>query len=292
MKRAPDVLWAFHGTIAVNSYQQTLDWLNRLVGCVALEFTDAPPPVARIGGCCWLADGMLEIAEPNDPSTPTAKFLQRFGPGYLNLALQLDDLGEAGSWFTERGAAPTVPVENHFTFTRPSETCGLQFEWADFKGLDWDPRHGAPRPQNAPALIDAQRIAYWGALVSDPRQAVSRLNQLCSMPLILENFDAPPSEPAAAFSVGDGTLALFRLPADGEELMRLWGSSVAKPRFHVMAFRVRDLAAAISVFERENIRTLRGNASAGTVVTDPEDTLGLCLAWTDQDIIGDPRGAL
>lgn len=292
MPQPPQVNRTFHGTAAVRNYQQTLDWLARFVGCVALEFSDAPPPIARIGGCCWLGDNLLELAEPNAPDTPTAKFLERFGPGYLNLALQLDDLRIADQWLTEHGAKPSLCPENHFTFTRSSDTCGLQFEWADFKNLDWDPREGGSIPPRPQALIDAPRIGNWGALVNDPCAALARLTELWAAPVLFENYNAPPSEPAAALALPDGVLTLYRLPKDPQQEWRLWARRVGKPRFHLMTFRVRDLASAAHRFAEENVRILRGSAGAGLIVTHPDDTTGLCMAWTDRDVPGDPRGLL
>jgi hypothetical protein len=292
MSRPPRVRWTFHGTAAVRSYQATLDWLGRFVGCVALEVSDAPPPIARYGGCCWLGDSQIELAQPNAADTPTARFIERFGPGYLNLALQLDDLGIADAWFSAHGAKPTLPPDNGFTFTRPSETCGLQFEWADFSDQHWDPRQGGQIPLRPPALIDAPRIAHWGALVQDPAAAVARLAELWPAPLLFLREDAPLHEPAAALSLADGVLTLYRLPADSAEEARLWGRSAGRPRFHLMTFRVRDLAAAEKVFAREQVRILRGSAASGEIITHPDDCTGLPIAWTDRDLPGDPRGPL
>lgn len=289
---APQARWTFHGTAAVRNYAEALAWLDRFVGCKALEWSDAPPPVARIGGCCWLADNQIELAEPNAPGTPTAKFIDRFGPGYLNLAIQLDDLAAAHEWFTARGAEPVLPPDNHFTFTHPAHICGLQFEWADISGAEWDPRQGGQIPPLGQPLINAPRIAHWGAMVADPRAAAARITELCPMPVVLENFDAPPDEMAAALALPDGLLSIYRVPADEDEARRLWGTPVPKPRFHLMAFRVGDLAAAVDVFEREGVRILRGGPEGGEVVTHPDDTAGLCMLWTDRDIEGDPRGPL
>ncbi|MGE0386051.1 MAG: VOC family protein [Gammaproteobacteria bacterium] len=292
MARPPAVRWTFHGTAAVRSYADTLAWLDRFVGCKALEWSDAPPPVARIGGCCWLADNQLELAEPNAKDSPTAKFIERFGPGYLNLAVQVDDLGAAHEWFSARGAVPILPPDNHFTFTHPAHICGLQFEWADMRDLDWDPRHLAKAPARGSPLIDAPRIAHWGGMVADPKAAVARIVELCPMNVAFERYDAPAGAPAAALSLQDGLLTLYRAPADEAEALRLWGTRVAKPRFHHMAFRVRDLAAAQATFGREGVRILRGSAPEGEIVTHPDDTQGLCMVWTDRDLPGDPRGPL
>ena len=292
MSHPPKLRWTFHGTAAVNSYRETLDWLGRFVGCVALEVSDAGPPIGRYGGCCWLGDNQLELAQPNAPDTPTAKFIERFGPGYLNLALQLDDLHVADRWFAAHGAKPSLPPDNGFTFTRPSETCGLQFEWADMTDQDWDPRQQGQFPPRPAALIDAPRIAHWGALVTDPAEAVARLTQLCAMQLLHQDEKAELHRPAAALSLGDGVLTLYRLPEDRDTEARLWGRSAGRPRFHLMGFRVRDLGAAAEVFRLQRIRLLRNDPVTGELVTHPDDCTGLCIAWTDRDLPNDPRGPL
>jgi len=292
MGRPPKVLYTFHPTAAVRSYEATIDWFARFTGCTIMEFSNAAPPVARSGGCNWLVDNQIELAEPNAPDTPTQKFLDRFGPGYLNLALMVDDLAVADEWFTAHGAKPTLPPATRFTFTRPAETCGLQFEWADFDDLSWDPRHNGRYPAKGTPLIDVARTAAWGALVADPRKAVARLRELTPMPIAFERYGAPAGEPAAGLSVGDCVLALYKVPATPEDEARLWGTRVARPRFHLMTFRVRDLAAARAAFTREKVRILREDAANGLFITHPEDTQGLCMAWTDRDYPGDPRGPL
>lgn len=292
MTRPPQVRWTFHGTAAVPSYDAALAWLGRFVGCVALEVSDAGPPISRYGGCCWVGDSQLELAQPNAADTPTARFIERFGPGYLNLALQLDSLDVADAWFSAHGAKPSLPPETRFTFTRPSETCGLQFEWADMTEETWDPRQKGRIPPRPPALIDAPRIAHWGALVEDPAAAATRLGELVAAPLLFLDPDAPGYEPAAAFSLGDGIMTLYRLPSDAKEETRLWLRAAGRPRFHLMSFRVRDLAVAERVFRREDVRILRGSAASGEIVTHPDDCAGLLMAWTDRDLPGDPRGPL
>jgi hypothetical protein len=207
--------------------------------------------------------------------------------------LQLDGLANANEWFTAHGATPSLPAANRFTFTRPSETCGLQFEWADLDNLGgWDPRQGARLPPRPEPLVDAPRLAHWGALVADPGAAVARLRTLCEMPLLFERYDASPAEPAAAFSLSDGVMTLYRVPANSDEALRLWGTPVARPRFHLMSFRVRDLGKAERSFGERRVRILRGSAALGELITHPDDTQGLCIAWTDRDIAGDPRGKL
>lgn len=293
MTTPPEACWTFHGTAAVHSYDDTLAWLARFCGCRALEYSDnADPLVARKGGVTWLGDNGLELMEPTQPEGGPARFLERFGPGMYALALQVEDLPAAAAHFDASGVEIVGETERGFIFTKPQHTEGIYFEWADERWY-FDPRFDAELPPPPPgALIDTPRIAYWGALVADPAAALARFGQLWSAPILLQKLDAPPHEPAVVLGIPDGAFALYRLPPDAAQLESLWGPGVLRPRHHLMAMRVRDLAAAEDVFRREGVRILRGSAREGEIVTHPADTTGVPLAWTDRDVPGDARGPL
>ncbi|MBV9510563.1 MAG: hypothetical protein JO303_09820, partial [Caulobacteraceae bacterium] len=222
----PRVTWTFHGTVLVHNYQETLDWLGRFCGCAALECSTADAPVYRIGGCCTLGDNLIELMEPYPAGAPTERALAKYGPSYYNLALQVADLKAACDFLNAHGAETTVPAEAGFTFTRPSHTCGIQLEWADRKNHDWDPRWGAVPPPGPRPLIEAPRMAWWGAMVADPAADAARLAELMGEPLAFLRPDAPDDEPVAAISLHDGLFMLYRLPAAPETEQRLWGKAL------------------------------------------------------------------
>jgi catechol 2,3-dioxygenase-like lactoylglutathione lyase family enzyme len=277
----------------VRSYADALAWLGRFCGCRALEYTDNDDPlVARKGGVTWIGDNGLELMEPKDPEAGPGRFLKRFGPGVYALALQVEDVHAAARWLETRGAGIVGDPARGFIFTRPQHTCSVYLEWADAR-WEFDPRFGAELPApTTPPLIDVPRIAYWGALAADPRETLLRLRELWPASVLLERPAADPATPAAALSVEDGVLALYPMPGDAAQMGRLWGLQVFKPRLHVIGLRVRDLAAAERCLRAESVRILRGSAAQGELVTHPDDTCGIPLAWTDRDLPGDPRGPL
>jgi hypothetical protein len=285
----PVLRGTFHGTALVENYDRALEWLGRFCGCVALEFSRMGAPGWRDGGCCAIGDSLIELAEPNGPDVPTMHTLRKYGPGYLNLALNVADLKAACAFLNSHGAETTVPPERGFTFTRPSGTQGVQLEWAAVQGA-WDPRFGAVAPPRPTPLIETPRIAWWGALVAEPEADAERLGLLMGSPPLFLRPDAADDEPVAAISLRDGLFVLYRLPAERQVEQRLWGKAFGRARLHAMAFRVHDLDAAGRVFERERVGVLR--RAAGELVTDPADTVGLTMVWTDKDAPCDPRGPL
>lgn len=112
--------------------------------------------------------------------------------------------------------------------------------------------------------------------------------QLCGLPALFCDADAPPDRIAAALSLGDGVLALYRLPDTLAEERALWGMATGKPRTHLMAMRVRTLADARDRLSREGVRILR--EEKGAFVTQQDDCEGLTLLWTDRDLPGNPHG--
>jgi hypothetical protein len=257
----PGIRWTFHSTALVADYRAAVERLGWLIGLTPLECSNAGPPVSRLGGCCAFGDSVL-------------------------------DLGSTVAWLAERGVQTTVPAERGFTFARPSTTCGLQIEWADMTDLEWEPRFGAAIPQGPKPLIEAPRVAWWGALVAEPETSIPRLASLFGVEPVFLRLDAPDEAPLAALALPDGLFHLYRLPADLRTERALWGSAMGRPRTHAAGLRVRDLAATAEAFAREGVGVMRGTPAAGEIVTDPRDTAGLTFAWTDRDLEGDPRGPL
>jgi catechol 2,3-dioxygenase-like lactoylglutathione lyase family enzyme len=295
MTQPPRVLWTFHGTAVVRSYRAALDWLGRMLGCRALEYSDNDDPlVARSGGVTWLCDSGLELMEPRSAEGAPARFLARFGPGVYGLALQVEDLDAAARHLRACGAQIVGDLSLGFCFTQPRDTASVYLEWAAKPWTEYDPRFGAalPPPPGTPR-IDAPRIACWAALVADPAAAAARLRELWApAPLLVDEPGAPPDRPAAVIGIPDGALALYRMPPSAAATRALWGCDIPRPRLHAIALRVRDLAAAARTLAEENVRVLRGSAASGELYTDPRDTHGIPLLWTDRDVPGDARGPL
>ena len=176
-------------------------------------------------------------------------------------------------------------VVGHFGFSSPRTTFGLQLEWSGFT-VPEDPRRGAPLPAlTRTPLLDATNHAFVGAVVDDPVTAARGLADMFATVVTFENSDAPPGEPVAGVSVGDCTLALYRLLPD--ESRALWGRTHDRPRVSLCGVRVDDVEAARTALEGAGVRVLRD--AAGTLVLDPDTTGGIEVAVVDQLLPGDPR---
>jgi hypothetical protein len=110
----------------------------------------------------WIGDGSIELGEPIVDGAPPDRFVRRTGGGMQGVAVWVEDFDAT----TEHLAAHGVPmpvVVDHFGFTSPRATHGIQFEWSDFT-VPEDPRAGAPDPPFVvPPLLDVTYHAFVGA---------------------------------------------------------------------------------------------------------------------------------
>ncbi len=294
MSTLPRVRWTFHATAVVRNYAEALAWLERFCGLRALEYSDAQDSlVARRGGVTWIGDAGIELMEPTLPEGAPAAFLARYGTGMYGVALQVENLAEAATHLQACGAEFVGDPGRGFIFTKPQHTASVHLEWADADFSAFDPHFGTKLPPfKCEPLIDVPRVAYFGALVRDPAAVAKRFEELWAPPVLFEEDSGDPAQAVLGFSLVDAALTLFRLPASEEEMRRLWGPLAFRPRVHLMALRVYDLEKTADVLRREGIRILRGEPAQGELITHPDDTAGILLAWTDRDLPRDPRGPL
>jgi catechol 2,3-dioxygenase-like lactoylglutathione lyase family enzyme len=275
----------FHSTAMVADYDRAIDRLGELFGLRVLEYSAATDPaIARRGGMTWIGDGSIEIGEPIVDGAAPDRFVRRTGGGMQGLAVWVDDFETSVAQLAEMGVTMPVVV-GHFGFSSPRTTFGLQLEWSGFT-VPEDPRRGAPLPASTRTpLLDATNHAFVGAVVDDPVTAARGLADMFATVVTFEDSDAPPGGPVAGVSVGDCTLALYRLLPD--ESRALWGRTHDRPRVSLCGVRVDDLQAARTVLEGAGVRVLRD--AVGALVLDPDTTGGIEVVVVDQLLPRDPR---
>ena len=83
-----------HLTVAVNDLDGARATFGRLFSALPADRADVPRygiAAARVP----IGDDVLELASPLSPGNPVARFLQRKGEGFYNLALEVDDIDAA-----------------------------------------------------------------------------------------------------------------------------------------------------------------------------------------------------
>jgi hypothetical protein len=271
----------------VADYDLAVRNLGTLVGLSALEYSESDEPgIGRRGGMTWVGDNSVEIGQPIGEGA-AAQFVSRFGGGLHSLALQVEDL-EATMAHLQREevhiAARPLP---DMCFSDPRDTGGIFFQWSTFE-LDIDPRFGAPAPEPPPAartLARAAQHAFVGALVDDPLAWADTYASLLGTTVTFRDPEAAPGHPMAGVSLGDCTLALYRLP--GHDSTTLWGRAYERSRTHLLALRVDDLDGAADAVTGAGIAAVRRDADL--VVLDPAATGGVQVALTGSLLPGDPR---
>jgi catechol 2,3-dioxygenase-like lactoylglutathione lyase family enzyme len=276
----------YHATAMVRDYDAAVARLQELVGLRVLEYSAIDDPaIGRRGGMTWIGDGSLELAEPIVERAAPDRFVRRTGGGMQGLAVWVESFRATVDHVESLAAAMPVQMPAGFGFTSPRSTCGIQLEWSEFT-VPEDPRAGAPVPDHTrPPALDVIQLAFVGAVVDDPVGDARRLAALMATPVTFERPDAPLGEPVAGVSVGDCSLALYRLePATSEAT---WGRMHDRPRISLLAVRVPDLDEARRALDAAGAAVLR--RTSASLILDPATTAGVELAVVDELLAGDPR---
>ena len=277
----------FHSTAMVADYDRTVARLAELFGLRVLEYSEQPDPaVGRNGGMTWIGDGSIELGQPSVPGAAPDRFVQRTGGGMHGLALWVDDFDATAAHLAARDV-PMPVVVDHFGFTSPRATCGLQFEWSDFT-VPEDPRAGAPVPPFVmPPLVDVTHHAYVGALVDEPVVAAEWMAATFGTPVTFRHdaADAGSGAEHAGVSLGDCTLALAPLVPDASAA--LWGRRHDRPAVVTLGLRVADLEHTRAVLPDAGVVVLR--EAPGRLVLDPATTGDLQVTLVADLLPGDPR---
>ena len=279
------VRWLFHSTAMVADYDLAVRNLGTLVGLTVLEYSESTEPgIGRRGGMAWVGDNAIEIGQPIVDGG-AARFVERFGGGMHSLALQVEDLEATMAHLETQEIHIAARPRPEMCFTDPRDTGGVFFQWSTFELAD-DPRFGAAVPAPAtPVLAPATHHAFVGALVDDPRAWAGQFAAMLGITVTFEHTNAAPGHPVSGVSLGDCTLALYRL--DEAEDPALWGRSYERACTHLLGLRVDDLPAAAAATASAGVAAVRTDPDL--VVLDPAATGGVQVALTGSLLPGDPR---
>ena len=281
------VRWCFHTTAMVADYELTRDALIRLVGLRVLEDSRIEDPaIGRRGGMAWVGDNIIEIGEPIVEGGAVDRFVRRFGSHMSSIAVQVADIDATVEFLESKGVRIASRIDGHIVFTHPADTAGVVIEWFGTEE-PLDPRFGAPMPDPvADPLLDVRQMAFGGAVVDDPVAATHRLADLFGHGVSFIDESAPPGAPVAAVSMGDVQLALYPIPADPAESVRLWGWTYDRPQTCNLGVTVPDLGVARASLERAGIPVHRDDDTG--MVISPSVTGGVTLV-VDDHLLGDSR---
>lgn len=245
-------LW--HATAMAADYDALLGPLQRLFGAAVMhDHVSEAPGIGRRGGMIWIGDNSIEIGAPVGAHSPVRNFVEKWGGGMHSIALHVANAKATAERVGALGLTPQAWLDDHIFFSKPGESAGLLLEWCDRHTED-DPRWGySPQPVPQPPVVPVRQYAFVTAVVADPRGVARRLAELFGTEVVRERPDATPDQVAAVVSLVDCLLLLFPLPAPGAS-MDLWGSEIARSRFHAHGLRVDDVADALARLEAHGVR--------------------------------------
>lgn len=164
-----------HLTLAVRDVEQARATFEALFETEAEPATSVPVFGVRTRNIA-IGDDVLQIAAPLQPNAPLARFVERRGEGFYNLALEVDNLDEAVQQLTERGIKVSEPIEAwagmRSCFVTMSATHGLSIQLVETA----DGAPAAP-PNERTAHVEAASPAD-EPIAGQPAQSEQRVRDL------------------------------------------------------------------------------------------------------------------
>lgn len=267
--------------VAVDDAASSAEWFTRVLGAGPigtdrkgnpgeLVLTEGEEDMAgtdarmvRVGGYPFI------LMSGADPDSPTAKFVQRFGPGVHSLAWEVPDMWVAQNLLIRHGVRiASASISGRHFFMHPKDTHGLLMEWTD------DSFGANIRRTEGGGVVDVESLAWVSAVVPDAAATAAFLAQLCASSPTPADLSTP-EESVLEVQIGDIPVRLIT-PRSGES----WFAPYAErgPRFCSFGVRVADLDTALTALSADGIGTV---GRAGNVArTDTAATGGIPIEWT------------
>lgn len=227
----------------------------------------------------WVGPSPIAVFVPAGEHSPLTGFLSRYGPGIHSVAWSVDDIWTVESLLRRHGVRITgTDIEGRHMFMHPKDSAGILVEWTD-TDFEVDPRHGSDPVGPTDGAVPVRGVAWVTAVVRDLDASVGVLSTLIDVKAGAPQPGDFPGETTADLAIFDLVLRL----ATPQSPDSRWGRFLEDggERLASLAWAVDDLAVTE---ERLRDAGIRVTERAGSVLlTDPADTLGLRMEWTDRD---------
>ena len=131
-----------HVAIAVPDLEKSLAFWRDTLGLPLSHVAESAGQKVKVG-FLPVGDGEVELVQPSDPSSTTAKFLERYGSGLHHIALEVDNLDLMLADLKTKGIAlindaPVPALGGRAAFIHPRSADGVLVEL-----FEKEDRHGS-----------------------------------------------------------------------------------------------------------------------------------------------------
>jgi hypothetical protein len=224
----------------------------------------------------WVGPSPLAVFVPAGERSPLTGFLSRYGPGIHSVAWSVDDIWTVESLLRRHGVRITgTDIEGRHMFMHPKDSAGILIEWTDTDFAE-DPRHRADPIGPTEGTVPVRGLAWVTAVVRDIDTSVGVLSTLMDVEVGAPRPGDFAGELTADLQIFDLVLRLASPQAPDSR----WAQFLEEggERLASLAWSVDDLAATEERLRQAGIRVTE--RAGGVLVTDPADTLGLRMEWT------------
>jgi 4-hydroxyphenylpyruvate dioxygenase-like putative hemolysin len=266
--------------VAVEDAAGAAEWFTRILGAgpIGTDRHGNPGELALVEGDEDMAGTDARMVRVGgypfilisgvDPDSPTARFVQRFGPGVHSLAWEVADMWVAQNLLLRHGVrTASASIAGRHFFMHPKDTHGLLMEWTD------DSFGENVRRTEGGGVVDVESVAWVSAVVADAVATAAFLDDLAGGGTTTDI--STPEDTAIEVRIGDVAVHVVT-PRSTDS----WFAPYAErgPRFCSVGLRVADLDAALVSLTGAGIATV--SRSGGVARTDAATTCGVPIEWT------------
>ncbi len=288
----------FHGTAVVEDVLEAGRWYHDFFGSWVyeaqhLEWEDSHNSANLLGGTF-----SMEMLSPRDSraETPSARFLRRHGPHFLNVAFWVKDKRALASHFLDNGirvAMPggtqvtELPDEFRYFVPHPKDTFGTLFEF-----IEEDPEFHDPRRREWWSAsywrdehpLGIEGLSHCTSAVADLDGAARFYQDVLGCKLVHEAESPSRKSRSLFFALGD-TLMEVATPTSPDGVLARHMERHG-PVLYAFTFKVKDVARVAAHIEGHGMTPRHGDG--GAVELDPDQAFGGTYGFTEETMPGHP----
>ena len=295
----PEILKLFHGSKVVPSVLEAGRFYHDVFGSWVYEATYLPYEDSNNSANLMGGDFSMEMLAPKDPNgpAPSARFLQRHGPHFINIAFWVKDAPGLAKQLLDKGVRIALPGGNtvsefpaedfRYFLPHPKDMFGSLLEFIEDNPDFHDPRRApwwSSDYWSERHPLGVQGLSHCTVAVADLEGATKAYGDYLGCPMIHEEENKEQGTQSRYFAIGDTVIELAHPTSADSDI----GRHMAKhgPIVYAFTFKVRDLGKARDHVQSLNLRSIaRGDH---TFELDPAQAFGAVYGFTVRDIPGRP----
>lgn len=296
----PELVKLFHGTKVVPDLFEAGRWYHDFWGSWVYEAQYLDHEHSRNSANILGGTFSMEVFCPVDLNgdKPTARFVKRHGPHFINIAYWVQDIRALGQHLMDRGIRVALPGGHlvkgelpkeglRWFIPHPKDVNGTMFEFIQDDPSFHDPRRrswwaGSFWRDRHPLGVEG--LSHATAAVANLEEASRFYTEVLGCKLAYKEENKAQKTRSNFFVLADTLFEVAMPTSDDSDMARHMAAH--GPILYSFTFKVRDLGKAVAHIKANNMNPRQKGSH--TVELDPTQAFGGVYGFTDRRISGHP----